>query len=337
VHAQNASSADSDYDGTIHVRHVQGNVWLMAGEPGMSNVAVQVGDEGALVVDTGTREMADKLLAQIQRLASEQARDQIAIRYVINTDGLADHVGGNDVVRRGGSSIVAGNVAFDNPGVENGATVMANQNVLTRLVAENAAGQGLAQGYWPTDTNNFDLYNMHFNGEAVRLFHPHRATTDGNWVVEFRRSDVIAAGDTLSMLSYPLIDVARGGTIDGELVALNKLIDLAVPADKQEGGTLVIPGHGRVCDQSDVVHYKNLVTVIRNRVQYYKNQGKTLAQVLALKPSWDYDDRWGTNKGSWTGRQFVEAVYRTLPAKGPSFSMQTQTVVPATSPAAEVF
>lgn len=329
VQAQTASSPDIDYDGSIHVRHVQGNIWLLAGEPGMSNVVVQVGDEGALVVDTGTQSMADKLLAQIRQLAELHGGDQTEIRYVIDTDGEGDHIGGNEVVRRGGSSIVAGNVAFDNPGLESGAAVLANQNVLTQLVADSAAGHGLGQPFWPTDTNDFDLYNMHFNGEAVRLFHPHRAATDGNLMVEFRRSDVIAAGDTLSMLSYPLIDVAHGGTIDGELVALNKLIDLAVPADKQEGGTLVVPGHGRVCDQADVVHYKNVITIIRNRVQYYKNQGKTLAQVLALKPSVDYDQRWGTENGPWTTRQFIEAVYKTLPTKGASFSMQTQTVVPA--------
>src|SRR6185437_14660512 len=182
---------------------------------------------------------------------------------------------------------------------------------------------------WPTDTEDFDTYNMHFNGEAVQLFHPHNATTDGNLVVMFRRSDVVVTGDIVDLTGYPIIDTGRGGSIDGELVALNHIIDMSVPEDKQEGGTVIIPGHGRLGDQSDVVHYKNVVTIIRNRIQFYKNQGKTLEQVLAIKPTWDYDQRWGHDSGPWTTRQFVTAVYQTLPARGPSFSMQTLTLVPA--------
>jgi hypothetical protein len=142
---------------------------------------------------------------------------------------------------------------------------------------------------------------------------------------------VIATGDVVDMTGYPHINAAQGGTIDGELVALNKIIEMAVPEDKQQGGTMIIPGHGRLCDQSDVVHYKNVVTIIRNRVQYYKNQGKTLQQMLALKPSGDYDQRWGHDSGPWTTEQFIEAVYKTLPGRGPSFSMRNETVVPATA------
>jgi cyclase len=150
----------------------------------------------------------------------------------------------------------------------------------------------------------------------------------------FRRSDVIATGDVLDETSYPVIDTARGGSIDGELVALNHIIEIAVPADKEQGGTMVIPGHGRLCDQADVVYYKNVMTTIRNRIQYYKNQGKTLQQVLAIKPTWDWDERWGHDSGPWTTSQFVEAIYKTLPARGPSFSMQNETVVPAGANAA---
>ncbi len=320
-------------DGQIHPWHAQGNIWIMAGEPGMSNVAVSVGNEGALVVDTGVQSMADKLTAQIKQLAEERGGDQKAIREVIDTDGLLDHIGGNAAVREAGSTIVAGNFARDNPGLTPGATVMANQNVLMRLVQESASGYANAapQALWPSDTQDFDIYNMHFNGEAVQLYHPHEATTDGNLFVVFRRSDVIATGDVVDFTGYPLIDTARGGTIDGELVALNHIIEMAVPEDKQQGGTLIIPGHGRLGDQSDVVHYKNVVTIIRNRVQFYKNQGKSLQQVLALKPSSDYDSRWGHDSGPWTTRQFIEAIYKTLPPKGPSFSMQNMTVVPATA------
>ncbi len=333
--AQSGSSAQDVYalprsDGHIQPYQAQGQVWLMAGEPREASVAVQIGNQGVLVVDTGVKDMAKDLLQQIERLDQEKGGDQKAIRYVIDTDGLPDHIGGNAVIREAGSTIVAGNFARDNPGLAGGAGVIATQNLLSRLVQENANGVAdAAQPNWPTDTEDFDTYNMHFNGEAVQLFHPHNATTDGNLIVMFRRSDVVVTGDVVDLTGYPIIDTARGGTIDGELVALNHIIEMSVPEDKQEGGTLIIPGHGRVGDQSDVVHYKNVVTIIRNRIQYYKNQGKTLQQVLAIKPTWDYDQRWGHDDGPWTTRQFVEAVYKTLPARGPSFSMQNTTLVPA--------
>ena len=322
-------------DGEIHPQHVLGQIWVMTGEPGESNVAVQIGDQGVLVVDTGTQAMAPKLLAQIQRLAQERGGTHKAIRRVVNTNGRADHIGGNDVIRKAGSQIIAGEeAAQQNAFVSSGAEVFAHENVLSRLVAEKASGKAdpAREQLWPTDTEGFDVDNTRFNGEAVQIHHPKDANTDGQLVLLFRGSDVIAAGDVVDMTSYPIIDVAAGGTIDGELVALNKVIEMAVPGKQAEGGTIIIPGHGRLCDQTDVVLYKNMVTVIRNLVQFYKNQGKTLQQVLDLKPTAGYDDRWGSASGRWTTRDFVTAVYQTLPAKGPVFfSMQNSTLVPSSA------
>ena len=317
-------------DGEIHPRQVQGKVWLMAGEPGESNVAVQLGDQGVLVIDTGTQAMAPKLLAEIHRLAQEHGGAKKVIRKVINTNGRDDHIGGNGTLRKAGSQIVAGEeAAQQNAFVSPGAEVVAHDNVLKRLVAE---GNPSRQSLWPTDTEGFEIDNTRFNGEAVQIHHPHNANTDGQLIVLFRGSDVIAAGDVVDMTSYPVIDVARGGTIDGELVALNKLIAMAAPSNQAEGGTMIIPGHGRLCDQTDVVLYKNMITIIRNLVQYYKNQGKTLEEVLALKPSDGYDQRWGTTSGPWETSDFITAIYQTLPAKGPVFfSMQEGTVVPSTA------
>jgi glyoxylase-like metal-dependent hydrolase (beta-lactamase superfamily II) len=302
----------------------------MAGEPGESNVAVQLGDQGVLVIDTGAQAMAPKLLAEIQRLAQEHGREKKLIRKVINTNGHDDHIGGNETLRKAGSQIVAGEeAAQQNAFVSPGAEVVAHENVLKRLVAESTPSR---QSLWPTDTEGFEIDNTRFNGEAIQIHHPHNANTDGQLMVLFRGSDVIAAGDVVDMTSYPIIDVARGGNIDGELVALNKLIAMAAPANQAEGGTVIIPGHGRLCDQTDVVLYKNMITMIRNLVQYYKNQGKTLEEVLALKPSEGYDQRWGATSGPWTTRDFITAIYQTLPAKGPVFfSMQEGTVVPSTA------
>jgi cyclase len=328
------STVDAD-DGQIHPQFVQGNVWLMAGEPGMSNVTVQLADQGVLVVDTGTQAMADKLLRGIQQIADQHA-DSLGpaeIRMIIDTDSSTDHIGGNELVAKGGRTVIAGNFARDaqSQGLQSAATIIANVNLLAHLVAYNAQMPRDQQVTLPENAVDADIYDTSFDGEALQLFHPHAAVSDDDTMVMFRRSDVIATGDVVDMTGYPHIDTVQGGTIDGELVALNKIIELAVPEDKQQGGTMIIPGHGRLCDQSDVVHYKNVVTIIRNRVQYYKNQGKTLQQVLALEPSGDYDQRWGHDAGPWTTHQFIEAVYRTLPARGPSFSMRNETVVPATA------
>jgi len=307
-------------DGEIHPWHVQGNVWLLAGEPDEYNVAVQIGNNGALVVDTGSAEMAPKLLAAIQKLTREYGGEQQVIHWIVNTDGLADHVGGNYIVRNGGNTIVGSNFQFDNPGLTPGATVIASLNVLTRMVTPDAQGQPAVQeGLWPNETHTEPIYAWDFNDEAVRLIHPPSANTDGNELVLFRRSDVIATGDVVSMVHYPIIDRQAGGSIDGELSALNNTIELAT-ADfhmgPQEGGTMIIPGQGRLCDQADLIEYDIILTTIRNRIMYYKNQGKTLQQVLALHPTWDFDQRWGGTYGAWSPQQFVQAVYETLPARG---------------------
>ena len=314
-------------NGEIHLSHVRGQVWLLTGEPGQSNVLVQIGEQGVLVVDTGTKAMAPKLLAQIRRLAEEHAGEHKEIRKIINTNGRLDHVGGNETIAKAGCQIISGEeraqqVAFVSPSAE----VVAHENVLRRMTADKT---GAFRGLEPTDAETFEVDNTRFNGEAVQIHHPHDANTDGQLVVLFRGSDVIAAGDVVDMTTYPIIDVKAGGTIDGELVALNKVIAMAAPGPQAEGGTVIMPGHGRLCDQADVALYRNMLTIIRNTIQYYKNQGKTLQQVLDLKPSAGYDQRWGGARGSSTTRDFITAVYETLPAKGPVFfQMKTTTLAP---------
>jgi cyclase len=307
-------------DGEIHPWHVQGNIWLLAGEPGESNVVVQIGNDGCLVVDAGTAEVAPKLLTAIKRLAAQYGGDQKAIRWMVSTSGAMDHIGGNQIIRNGGDTVVGGNFARDNPGLTPGATLIGSLAMLTRMVTRDAQGKtAVPQGLWPNETHTEPLYSWVFNDEAVSLYHPDSASTDGNEMVMFRKSDVIAVGDVMTELSYPIIDQKNGGSIDGELAALNQVIELAV-ADThngpQEGGTIIIPGHGRLSDQSDLIEYTIIMTTLRNRIMYYKNRGKTLEQVLAMKPTWDFDDRWGPQSGPWTAQDFVRAVYETLPARG---------------------
>ncbi len=307
-------------DGQIHPWHVQGNVWLLAGEPDEYNVTIQIGDDGGLVVDTGTGQMAPKLKAAMEKLLQDYGGEEKSVQWIVDTDGLPDHIGGNAVIRLAGATIIGSNFQFDNPGLPPGATVIASQNVLNRMVMPNAQGQpSVPQELWPIETHTEPTYSWDFNDEAVELIQPPSANTDGNEEVFFRRSDVIAAGDIVSMVHYPIIDPTRGGSIDGELSALNNMIELAT-ADfhmgPQEGGTMVIPGQGRLCDQADLIEYNIILTTIRNRIMYYKNLGRTLQQVLAMKPTWDFDQRWGGAYGDWSPEQFVRAVYDTLPARG---------------------
>ena len=307
-------------DGQIHPWHVQGNVWLLAGEPDESNVAVQIGENGALVVNTGSEQMAPKLLAVLNRLTQQFGGDQKNIQWIIDTDSNPNHIGGNSIIRNGGTAIVGSNEQFDNAGLTPGAVVIGSLNMLNRMVVPTGQGQtAVPQGLWPNETHVEPTYSWDNNDEAVTLIHPPSANSDENELVYFRRSDVIATGDVVSMVHYPVIDPKIGGSIDGELSALNNTIEEAT-ADfhmgPQEGGTMIIPGEGRLCDQSDLIEYDIILTTIRNRIMYYKNQGKSLQQVMAMKPTWDFDDRWGRADGSWNAGEFVRAVYNTLPARG---------------------
>src|SRR5437867_6442782 len=170
IYAPNNIYARPREDGEIHASHVRGQVWLLTGEPGESNVVVQVGDQGVLVVDTGTKAMAPKLLAQIQRLAQEHAGEHKEIRKVINTNGRLDHIGGNETIAKAGSQIISGEeraqqVAFVNSGAE----VTAHENVLRRLTA---GGTNEFRGLEPTDAESFEVDNQRFNDEAVQIHHP---------------------------------------------------------------------------------------------------------------------------------------------------------------------
>ena len=309
--------------GEIQPWHVRGQVWLMAG--GESNITVHVGEQGAYVIDSGTELMALTVLPFIRQLAAERATGLGQIRMVVNTNGLAHHIGGNRILREAGVQVNAGEQSrqqndFGTPG----AYVLAHENVLGRLVDE-----GVDSELWPTDLEGFERDSKRFNGEAVEIYHPSNANTDGQLIVLFRESDVLVAGDVVDMTGYPIIDVARGGTIDGLLVAVNRVIDMAVPDVQADGGTLIVPGHGRLVTQTDVSLYRNMLTIIRNLVQYYKNEGLTLAEVLARDVTAAYDARWGSTNGPWTTRDFVTAVYETLPANGPVyFSMENVSVVP---------
>jgi cyclase len=285
-----AQAAD---DAPIEILHVHGNVYMLASTLG--NVTVQVGKDpghqGVLLVDTGSAGMAGKIAAEIRKLSSEP------VRFIVNTSADADHTGGNGAIAKPDTHVF---------GTPDAVAVFAQANVLARM---SAKGAGVATGAWPTITFD-DRKALEFNGETVEVFSEKNAHSDGDSIVLFRGSNVLSAGDVFLTTGYPVIDWKRGGSIQGEIRALNHILELTVPHAMQEGGTMVIPGHGRLCDQADVTDYRDMMTIIRDRVADGIAKGKTLDEVKAMRPTRDYDRRYSTS--SWTGDMLVEAVYRSL-------------------------
>jgi cyclase len=291
--------------GEVHILPVQGNISMLVGAGG--NITVQTGRDGVLLVDTGLAPMSAKVLAAVRSLSDKP------IHYIINTHVHPDHVGGNEAIAKSGNTIAGGNVVGDiGTSASNQATIMAFQTVVDRMSASAPGSPAAPQGALPTDTYTTPERKIFFNDEGVELIHVPAAHTDGDTMVFFRRSDVISTGDIFVTNGYPIVDLERGGNIQGVIAGLNRIVDLAIPADEQEGGTLIIPGHGRLCDVADVVFYQEMVTIIRDRVEDLIKKGKTLEQVKAARPTRDYDPRYGSNSGFWTTDKFVTAVYQSL-------------------------
>ncbi len=299
--------AQNPADTEVHVLPVQGNVYMIVGAGG--NIAMQVGKDGVLLVDTGLAGMSDKVLAAIRTVSDKP------IRYIINTHVHADHTGGNEKIAKAGSTIAGGNVVGDiGASAGEGATVIAAQQVLDRMSRKDGTTPAAPSAAWPTDTYITDVKELFFNGEAIQIFHQPNAHTDGDSIVFFRRSDVVATGDIFVTTSYPIVDLDRGGSYQGVLDGLNHILDITIPAEKQEGGTYVIPGHGRLCDEADVVEYRDMMTILRDRFLDMIRRGMTLEQFKAQKPARDYDPLYGADKGFWTTDKFIEASYKSLKA-----------------------
>jgi glyoxylase-like metal-dependent hydrolase (beta-lactamase superfamily II) len=289
--------------------HVQGNVWMINVDS--VNVAVQIGDQGVLLVDTGTAALADAILAEVRRLAGDKP-----IRYIVNTHAHLDHTGGNVKIASAGKSIISGNfVGQAGPGAANAAKILAHEQTQVRMQA--AGPDRVPEAGWPTDTFFVAKDAFSFNGEAVELLHQPDAHTSGDVIVYFRKSDVIAAGDVYVNTTFPVIDRAHGGSYAGVLAALNRIIDITVPRDKEEGGTYVIPGHGRLADEADVVDYRDMATIVRDRILDAIGKKMTLAQVKAARLVRDYEGRFGAAQGAWTTDAFLEAAYASLSPAAP--------------------
>jgi cyclase len=283
-------------DGDVHVLHVQQNVYMLAG-PGV-NSAVQIGGDGIIVVDTMTAGVGDKLLAAIRSLSSKP------IVQIINTHVHPDHTGGNAIVAGLGRS-----PAREAAGQGVGAAILAHENVV-QLMSAGSGKYKMAAGFWPTETYFEAQRDLFRNGEGIQVFYQPAAHTDGDSLVYFRRSDVLVAGDVFTPQRYPVLDLEQGGSINGLLAGLNYILRITVPAANEEAGTYVVPGHGHLCDEADVSDYRDMVTIVRDRIQDAVKRNMTLDQVKAAKLTRDYDSVYATPE--YNGDMFVEAVYKSL-------------------------
>ena len=290
--------------GEIQILPVQGHVHVLIGAG--ANITVQSGKEGILLVDTGTADMSDKVLKAIASLSNRP------LRYIVNTTGSLDHTGGNAKIAAIGEII-----PYREPDYTAGpqgaldthrAKVISFLTVFQRMAEQKPPRPDDA---WPDDTFSSPQKRLFFNDEPVVIMHM-PGNTDGNSIILFRKSDVVSTGDLLDLTQYPIIDLQAGGSINAIIESLNRIIDITVPSANAAGGTLVIPAHGRISDHAEVVYYRDMITIIRDRIQDMIKRGMTVEQVKAARPTRDYDARYGNPTGVWTTDKFIEAAYRSL-------------------------
>lgn len=307
-----APQASGAAAGGLEVLDVRPNFFLVVGAG--SNIGVQVGEDGVVVVDAGSAASTAAVVAAIKQITPQP------IRYIIDTGPDADHVGGNEAVSKAGETffpttrIGGQQQEFMGPV----ASILATEGVLRRMTTPSGSAPAYPAGGWPTETFHYPRKYMYLNGEAIEVLHQPAAHTDSDAFVFFRRSDVVVAGDVLDTRQFPVIDVERGGSIQGEIAALNRLSELAVPSGpivSREAGTVVVPGHGRLYDQYDVIEYRDMVTIVRDRVRDLIAAGRSLEEVKAATPAKGYAGRYGNERGTWTTAHFVEAIYRSLKEK----------------------
>jgi glyoxylase-like metal-dependent hydrolase (beta-lactamase superfamily II) len=297
--ALSLSSGPTVAQDEIETLPVEGQVHLIAG--GGGNVAALVGPEGIMLVDSGRADAVDGVLAAVRRLSS------LPIHYIINTSADSDHVGGNAKLAAAGRPAPGSNQAAYAE-----APIYAHEKTYNRISSPKAPDEPLPLAFWPTVTFFTAKRTLYFNDEPIELLWQPAAHSDGDLLVFFRRSDVVVAGEVFNVDTFPVIDVARGGSIQGEIDALNRIIDITVPRLNQMDGTRVVPGHGRICNEAEVVEYRDMVTIVRDRVKALRDKGQSLEQVQAARPAYEYEPLYGSDRGPWTARMFVEAVYRSL-------------------------
>ncbi len=297
-----AHTAYSQQNGAkeLEVLRLRPNFYVIFGAGG--NIAVQIGPTGVVLVNTGKAEAADRVLETIKKITDQP------IRYIINTGDEADDVGGNARLSKAGRNILP-------PGP---ATVLAAEPVLLRMSDSSGRKAPFPEDTWPTESFAERRKDLYLNQEGIFIYQEPAAHSDGDSVVLFRGSDVVVTGQIIDTRRFPVIDIAKGGSIQGEIEALNHILNLSVrplPFFYQGGGTYIVPGNGRICDYIDALEYRDMLVVVRDIVQDMIRRGMTLNQIKAARPAKAYERQYGATTGRWTTDNFVEAVYKGLTAK----------------------
>lgn len=297
----------------LDVLRVRPNFYVIAGAGG--NIAVETGPEGTILVNAGAAEAAERVVEAIKKVTEQP------IRYIIDTSADPDFVGGNAVLAKAGRNIIAAGTEPLGDELQrdmtNGyaATIVSTERVLFRMSAPQGQKAPYPSEAWPQDTFPDRRKDYYMNHEGIQIYREPAAHSDCDSIVVFRGSDVVVTGDIIDATQFPLIDTARGGSIQGEIDALNQVIDLSfrpMPFVFDDGGTLIVPGHGRIYDRQDVVEYRDMVVTMRDIIQDMIQRGMTLPQIKEAGPAKAYEREYGAKSGSWTTDSFVEAVYRGL-------------------------
>jgi glyoxylase-like metal-dependent hydrolase (beta-lactamase superfamily II) len=265
---------------------VAGGVSMLVGDGG--NIGVTTGKDGIFIIDDQFEPLLPKIRAALKTLADGP------VRFVVNTHFHGDHTGSNARLR------------------EAGAVIIAQENVRKRLGMERLdreTGKTIPPKppeSWPllTYANGVNLY---LNGDELEVTHVARAHTDGDSIIRFKKANVVHMGDTFFNGGYPFIDVDSGGSIDGAIAAVDQV--LATVDDR----TKIIPGHGPLANKADLQTYRNMLASTRDRVKTLIAQGKTLDQIVAAKPTAQWDAKWG--KEFMPPDIFVSFVHRSLTEK----------------------
>lgn len=304
-------AADIDTSG-LDVIQVRPHFYMIAGAGG--NIGVQIGSDGIVLVNAGSAAESSKVLAELHKLTP------LPIRYVIDTNADDDFVGGNANLAKAGKTIftnVLGNQALTEAMTNGGAaSILAHDSILQRMSAPTGQKSKYPDDALPTEAFYPNRYTLRMNGEGIEITYQPAAHSNADSFVLFRGSDVVVAGDVIDTTRFPTIDLANGGSIEGEIDALNKLIALAIPPTPfiySGPGTFVIPGHGRLCEQMEVVDYRDMVVVVRDVIADMIKRDMSLDQIKAAHPAKPYELEFGQTPGSTD--QFIEAIYKSLTAK----------------------
>lgn len=286
--ATTTARAQQDFSKTvIKVTPVAGSVYMLEGAGG--NIGLSVGSDDAFMVDDQFAPLTPKIRAAIATVTAKP------VRFLLNTHWHGDHSGGNENMAGSGAIIVAQENVRRRMGRE-----QFNQAFNQRTPASPAAALPVV-----TFSESITFF---VNGDSVRAVHVRNAHTDGDAIVVFQKANVIHMGDLFFNGMYPFIDVSSGGSVRGVLAAVDEALAMSNPQ------TRFIPGHGPLATRADLVRYRDVLKSVTDRVARLVTQRRTLAQVLAAKPSAEFDAKWGN--GFMKTDPFVTTLYTSLATSG---------------------